>query len=102
MIRALVDDLPVGLWVARAPGGEVLYANRLFADRTGGAAAPCEILTRDGEPYPADRLPFAAALEQRCVVVVDDMMIRRPDDTLIHARAVARPVLDGDTITHVV
>ena len=27
---ALGEDLPVGIWVARAPGGELVYANRTF------------------------------------------------------------------------
>ncbi len=96
-----MEDLPVGLLVARAPDGELVYANRMFADLMGSASAPCDILTRDGEPYPAGRLPFAAVLEQRRVVVVDDMMLRRSDETLTYARAVATPMFDGDAITHV-
>jgi signal transduction histidine kinase/CheY-like chemotaxis protein len=101
----------VGLWVARAPGGEFVYANRMFAEIMGQAgrddaavgsySEPYGILTRDGRPYPEDRMPFVRALQERCVVVVDDIMIRRPDRTIVHVRAFANPVRRGDTVTHV-
>ena len=61
----------MGLWVARAPGGEFVYANRMFAEimgqggrddaQVGGYSEPYGILTRDGRPYPEDRLPFVRA-----------------------------------------
>jgi signal transduction histidine kinase/CheY-like chemotaxis protein len=112
IIHALADDLPVGLWVARAPGGELVYANRMFADimgqggrddaAVGGYSEPYGILTRDGQPYPEQRMPFVRALEERRVAVVDDIMIRRPDRTTVYIRAYANPVMKGDTITHVV
>ena len=62
IILALGEDLPIGLWVARAPRGELIYANRTFAEimgtvarddvRVGGFAEPYGIHTRDGAPYP--------------------------------------------------
>ena len=112
IIHALADDLPVGLWVARAPGGELVYANRRFAEimgqvgrddaSAGGYSEPYGILTHDGEPYPEHQMPFVRALEERRVVVVEDIMIRRPDRTTVHVRAYANPVCKGDTISHVV
>ncbi|HEY5924548.1 MAG TPA: ATP-binding protein [Kofleriaceae bacterium] len=112
IIHALADDLPVGLWVARAPGGELVYANRMFAEimgqggredaSVGHYAEPYGILTHDGTPYPEERLPFVRALQERSVVVVDDIMIRRPDRSVVHVRAFANPVMKGDAITHVV
>ena len=108
-----MDDLPVGLWVARAPKGELVYANHMFAEimgqggrfdvHVGGYSEPYGILTRDGKPYPEDRQPFVRALQERRVVVADDIMIRRPDGAIVHARAFGRPVMNeaGD-ITHVV
>ncbi|MGE5186983.1 MAG: ATP-binding protein [Acidobacteriota bacterium] len=113
IIHALADDLPVGLWVARAPGGEFVYANRMFAEimgqggrddaKVGGYSEPYGIFTRDGEPYPEYRMPFVRALEARQVVVVDDITIHRPDRTRVDVRAFARPVTNqAGTITHVV
>ena len=64
--RSLGDDLPLGIWVARAPGGELVYANRTFREIMGmearaevvgvssGAAAsaplPSRILIVDDNP----------------------------------------------------
>ncbi len=79
IIHALADDLPVGLWVARAPGGEFVYANRMFAEimgqggrddtAVGSYAEPYGIFTRTGERYPEDRMPIVRALRERHVDV---------------------------------
>jgi signal transduction histidine kinase/CheY-like chemotaxis protein len=113
IIHALADDLPVGLWVARAPAGEFVYANRMFAEimgqggrddvQAGGYSEPYGIFTRDGKPYPEDKLPFVRALAEQKVVVVDDLTIHRPDGTRRDVRAFARPVTGAaGAITHVV
>jgi two-component system cell cycle sensor histidine kinase/response regulator CckA len=112
IVHALADDLPVGVWVARAPNGELIYANRTFAEimgqgavevGVGGYSEPYGILTRDGKPYPEHRMPFVRALEEKQVVVVDDITIRRPNGTTVDVRAFARPVANAEAvITHVV
>ncbi|HEU0032788.1 MAG TPA: ATP-binding protein [Kofleriaceae bacterium] len=110
IILALGEDLPVGIWVARAPGGELVYANRTFAQilgmgatdeqQAGAYSGTYGIHNRKGELYPEDRLPFVRALQERRVVVVDDLTIHRRDGTKVDVRAFARPV--GDPITHVI
>ncbi|TMQ14920.1 MAG: response regulator [Deltaproteobacteria bacterium] len=110
IVLALGEDLPIGLWVARAPDGELVYANRTFAEimgtparsdvRVGGYAASYGIHTRDGAPYPEDRMPFVRALAERRVIVADDLTIHRRDGTRVDIRAVARPV--GEPVTHVI
>ena len=113
IIAALADDLPVGIWVARAPNGEFIYANRMFGAlmgtdglteaAVGGYAEPYGIFTRAGEPYPEHRMPFVRALEEKQVVVIDDITIHRPDRTRLDVRAFARPISDeAGGITHVV
>ena len=113
IILALAEDLPIGIWVARAPSGSEVYANRTFAEimgthvkgdvGVGGYSEPYGILTRDRKPYPEDRMPFVRALVEKRTVVVDDITIRRPDNTCVDIRAYANPVMDADgTITHVV
>ncbi len=113
IVHALADDLPVGIWVARAPNGEFVYANRTFAEimgqagrddaQAGSYSEPYGIFTRDGQPYPEHRLPFVRALQERQVVVVDDLTIHRPDGTRVHVRAFGRPVSSAaGVITHVV
>jgi len=113
IIAAVADELPVGVWVARAPGGEFVYANRTFAEIMGQAgrtdvavgeyAAPYGIYGRDGKLYPEGRMPFVRALEQRTTVIVDDIVIHRADGRQVYIRASAKPVFDAaGTLTHVV
>jgi signal transduction histidine kinase len=107
---SLGEDLPVGIWVARAPSGALIYANRTFTEimgmrarpdvKVGGFAEPYGIYRRDGGLYPEDQMPFVRALTERRVVVADDITIRRADGKQVEIRAVARPV--GDPITHVI
>jgi len=113
IIRAVADELPVGVWVARVPGGEFVYANRRFVEIMGtGArddvgvgeyAKPYGICTRSGEPYPEERMPLVQAMRARATVVVDDIVIHRPDGGRRFIRAQARPVFDAaNEMTHVV
>jgi hypothetical protein len=70
---SVADDLPVGVWVARVPRGEFVYANATFAEilgmpgRAGPAigeyAKPYGIHTRTGELYPEERLPIVRAIQ---------------------------------------
>jgi signal transduction histidine kinase len=110
ILLALGEDLPVGIWVARVPGGEVVYANRTYTDilginarydaRSGGYIEPYNVYTRDGAPYPERKMPFVRALAERRVVIADDLMILRSDGRRLDVRAIARPV--GNPITHVI
>jgi two-component system, cell cycle sensor histidine kinase and response regulator CckA len=111
IINALAADLPVAVWVARAPGGEEIYTNHEFAEimgqhlahvAVGGYSVPYGILTRDGKAYPEDKMPFVRALVERRKIVADDIMIRRPDASIRYVRAFARPVEKDGVITHVV
>ena len=107
---SLGEDLPAGIWIARAPSGALIYANRAFAEimgtrarddvRVGGYAGPYGIHRRDGGLYPEDQMPFVRAMAERRTVTADDITIRRPDGTQVELRAVARPV--GDPVSHVV
>jgi PAS domain S-box-containing protein len=112
LLTTLTDKLPVAVWVARAPDGEFVYANEMFGEvlgmkpltgaLRGGYSEPYGIHTRTGELYPEDRLPFVRALEAKATVMVDDLVIHRRDGRKVYVRAQARPVFDGDTITHVI
>lgn len=109
ILLALGEELPVGVWIARAPDGELVYGNAVLAELL-GAPPPDRCLpgwseryglsTREGGRYPETRLPIARALHERRPVVIDDLAIRRRDGTRVDVRAVARPV--GDPVSHVV
>ncbi|HZU84133.1 MAG TPA: ATP-binding protein [Polyangiaceae bacterium] len=112
LVSTIADHLPVGIFVATAPGGGVVYANHAFREILGVApdpsayagaySRPYGIHTRDGALYPEDRLPFARALREGGDVTVDDIVIHRPDGRRVNIRAFARPLRDaaGD-IAHV-
>ncbi len=112
--RSIADALPVGIWVAKAPSGELVYANDMFAEimgrtaRTDVAAGqytqPYGIYGKDGRLYPEEKLPFPRVLTEKRPVVVDDIVIHRPDGSRVHIRAQARPVFDkiGDVVRIIV
>jgi signal transduction histidine kinase/CheY-like chemotaxis protein len=110
ILLALGEDLPVGLWVARAPGGELIYANRAFGELLGiatrehvridGFAERHAVYSRGGARYPEHKLPFVRAIAERRVVTAEDLTIRRHDAKPVELRAISRPV--GDPVTHVI
>ncbi|MFN7131497.1 MAG: PAS domain-containing protein, partial [Myxococcales bacterium] len=111
-ITEIAQELPVAVWVARVPTGELVFANRMFEEimgiagrddvAVGGYAEPYGIHKRDGRIYPESEMPFLRCLQERALVVVDDISIHRPDGRRVHVRAYARPLFgDRDDITHV-
>src|SRR5687768_12510128 len=101
-LTAILRDLPVGVWVARAPGGEHLYANETFQRimgmapvpeaHAGAYTEPYGIYGRDGKLFPEDQLPFGLALKTRATVRVDGLVIHRGDGTRVHVRAFGKPL----------
>jgi PAS domain S-box-containing protein len=112
IIASVADDLPVGVWVARAPGGEFVYANKAFSEimgqagrsdvAVGGYSEPYGIYDRAGALYDEQRLPFVRALREGGTVVVDDIVIHRGDGVRVNVRAHARPIAHDGRVTHVV
>ena len=109
----VLDELPFGVWVARAPSGEVLYTNQAFRTIMGMDAVPgvdiggspdtYGIYDRHGQSYPVENLPFSRALARGASVVADDLVIHRRDGTRTWVRAFANPVANElGEITHVV
>jgi signal transduction histidine kinase/ActR/RegA family two-component response regulator len=113
LLTNVVDHLALGVWIARAPGGELVFANRVFNEimgaearsdvAAGGYAKPYGICDRSGAPYPEQLMPFARAMAAGNTVVVDDIVIHRTDGRRVDIRATARPIrVESDEITHVV
>jgi PAS domain S-box-containing protein len=112
-VESALDELPVGVMIARAPTGEVLLRNQAFRrimgtvapERVGlsGTPAAYGLHDREGRPYPVEGLPFVRALHSGGPVVVDDMVIHHPAGGRSYLRAFAQPVRDQhDQVTHVV
>jgi len=110
-LPAILEALPVAVWVGRVPDGTTVYANRACAQIAGQPVGDLpigdhpafyDLLTRDGQPYPAERLPFSQVVATGAPVVVDDLVVRRRDG-VVHVRAVGSPVFDaGGRMTQVI
>jgi PAS domain S-box-containing protein len=101
-LASILDDLPVAVWVGKAPDGATVYTNRAFerivgppvaSSRIGDVPETYGVFGRDGRPYPVERLPFARVLATRRPVMVDDMVARRPDGS-INLRCFGSPLYD--------
>jgi PAS domain S-box-containing protein len=109
---SILDDLPVAVWVGKAPDGAVVYTNRAFeqilgappvaSSRIGDVPQTYGIFGRDGRPYPFESLPFSRVLATGAPVIVDDIVARRSDGH-INLRCFGTPVRDaGGAVTHVI
>ena len=109
----ILDNLPLGVWVAHAPQGIVAYSNRAFQEILGVPAAAESTITdapetyhlfdRAGLPYPFENLPFSRALARREPVTVDDIVIHRPDGRRVNVRSFGVPIFDqAGEVTHVI
>ena len=111
-IRAFADGLSVGVLVLSAPNGAFAYANRVFTEILGmppnteiqaGAFARSYGLHRpDGTLYPEDQLLFVRVLREKADVIVDDIVVHRPDGKKVCLRALARPLFDEGAVSEVV
>jgi two-component system cell cycle sensor histidine kinase/response regulator CckA len=107
LIASIADDLPCGVWVATAPEGRFVYANRAFEEimgmgpvdvGVGEYTVPYGIYGRDGKLYPEHRLPFGRAVEAGTTVVVDDLVIHRRDGRRVYVRATGKPIANEEGV----
>jgi PAS domain S-box len=102
-LRAILDHLPLGVFVAASPSGEIRFANReavrLLGSSLEGEAlwareGPQGSVDADGQRLPrADHVLYRAMQEQRRVGP-EPRAYRRPDGTLVHLEVTAAPIQD--------
>jgi PAS domain S-box-containing protein len=110
-LRWILEALPVGVWVARVPTGQVVYANPEFRNIVGvnavegacidEAPAAYALFDREGRPYPVERLPFCRVVATGRAATTDDLVIHHPDGRQLNIRAFAYPLVTGGEMTHV-
>ena len=111
-LLSILEELPVGIWVARASDGGLVYANGALAAILGmpardaardGATPTYQFQDHEGRPFPQASLPFVQVVRRRETVSVDDLVIARADGTRAHVRAVGKPLFGaGGELGHVV
>jgi len=102
-LRAILDHLPIGVFVAASPSGEVRFANREAIRVLGSPLEGKALWARegahgsvdtDGERLaPADHVLYKAMHEQRRVGP-ELRAYRRPDGTLVQLQMTAAPIQD--------
>ncbi|MBN2304580.1 MAG: GAF domain-containing protein [Anaerolineae bacterium] len=104
-LEAMLENLPVGVFMADAKTGTPLLANQMAIEMLGRGLAPnaspdelAEVYAafRFGtdEPYPTDQMPLVRGMYGERVQV-DDMELRRPDGTNILLQVLGAPVQDA-------
>ncbi|GAA4023144.1 hypothetical protein GCM10022280_24810 [Sphingomonas swuensis] len=103
-LRAVIDQMPVGVAIARAPGGEIFLYNQALEEMLGhplisdGAETYSRYggIDEDGRAMPAERYPLYRAVASGETVINEEMRYRRPSGAVVHLLAQAAPVLDDE------
>ena len=102
LVAAIADDLPLGVCVASADSGALIYTNPAFHELlgvapgciVGGACGRCSFTSLEGEPLERDRMPFRRALTEGKALVTGDFWLRGHQGRRRMLRALAKPLLD--------
>ncbi|MBI2910029.1 MAG: PAS domain S-box protein [Chloroflexi bacterium] len=89
-LKAVVEQMPVGVIVAEAPEGRTLLANR-FASESMEQRAGFHL---DGRPYQPEEWPLARSLRSGEVVVSEEVQLRRPDGSRGNLLVSSGPIYD--------
>jgi PAS domain S-box-containing protein len=102
-LRAVLDQMPVGVMIAQAPSGKVTYANHQAAAIFGGPVTPTETTDQlertfeawhpDGRRLAANEFPLARGLAGE-TLQGQEVHFRKPDGTVGVVRASASPIRD--------
>lgn len=110
-LQAVLSQAPCGIFIAEAPGGKVIIANREASKTLGHRLIQCNTVEEyaqyhafhdDGRPYLAEDYPLARALSGE-VIMQEHALYRQGDGTLIHLSSSAVPVRNtkGDILASV-
>ncbi|MBV8535764.1 MAG: PAS domain S-box protein [Alphaproteobacteria bacterium] len=103
-LQTVLDQLPVGVFVAEAPSARIIYFNReavRLLGRTPTAAtvgdyAAHALIHPDGRPFAPEEYPIVRAVTRREVLERERHRYRRPDGRIIHLAISAAPVVEAD------
>jgi len=103
-LRAVIDQMPVGVAIARVPSGEIFIFNQALEEMLGHPlrAETADTYDRyggiddDGNPVPAERYALYRAVARGETVTDDEIAYRRPDGTVVDLLVQAAPIFDND------
>ena len=107
--EALLDHLPVGVFMTEASSGKILVINPrgiallgrgIIPDaKVGSFAEVYDFLKTDGSRYPNTELPLERALAEGNEITTNDLIVRKPDGEKINIHAIGVPVKDANGTT---
>jgi PAS domain S-box-containing protein len=103
-LRAVIDQMPIGVAIARVPSGRVFLYNQALEQMLGHPILSDGAETYDryggidaaGDPLGFEAYPLYRAIANGETVINDEMRYRRPDGRVITLLAQAAPILDHD------
>ncbi|GLR46627.1 PAS domain S-box protein [Sphingomonas astaxanthinifaciens] len=103
-LRAVIDQMPVGVALARIPGGEILVYNQAMDEilghpfLSGGSEGYGGYggLDPDGNALALESYPLWRAVNRGETVIDNEMIYRRPDGRIVSLLSQAAPVVGDD------
>jgi PAS domain S-box-containing protein len=103
-LRTILNEMPVGVLLARMPDGEVAFQNAksvellgpvMFPVENGDTATEFGALHPDGTPYRAGEYPIARTVLKGEDVEQEEVLYRREDGRIIHLAMSSTPVFNS-------
>jgi PAS domain S-box-containing protein len=103
-LRAVIDQMPIGVAIARVPSGQIFLYNQALEEMLGHPILSDGSETygryggidETGAPVRAEDYPLFRAIAHGETVIDDEMRYRRPDGRIITLLGQAAPILDDD------
>lgn len=100
-LRSVIDQMPIGVAIARVPSGEIFLYNQALEEMLGHSILSNDASTydryggidEDGRSLSAERYPLGRAILFGETVVGDEMRYRRGDGRIIHLLGHAAPIV---------
>jgi two-component system, sensor histidine kinase and response regulator len=106
ILHTILDNLPVGVFVAKTPDGKPVLINKVGLQLLGEGLKPdqssqdqaeiYEITQPNGDPYPNNELPLTISLKTGRPAAKDDLVARGEEGTARELRAISAPIKDGE------
>ena len=107
-LRAVLDQMPIGVAIARVPSGEIFLFNQALEEMLGHPMVPAGMkdygryggIDDAGNPLPPEQYSLHRAIRGE-VVKDHEIRYRRPDGSIITLLAQAAPIVDDDNCTQI-